>query len=104
MYLCRSYLLKKYDGAEFGYVRIQSNDYLIQRCSSLSLQYCTDSKDFTAFILLRIILDVYTSIFCGIMSDSKPFSDIGLSLNTSSLQVYLPLEYDLILKLVLLCL
>ena len=53
MCLSRSYLLKKYDGAEFGYIKIQSNDYLMQRCSLLSLQYCTDCMDFTAFYPLK---------------------------------------------------
>ena len=45
-----------------------------------------------------------TALFFVVSCDNKPYSDIGLSLDTSSLQVYLPLEYDLILKLVLLCL
>jgi hypothetical protein len=53
LYLSRDDLLKKYDGAEFGHVRIQSNDYLMQRCNSLSLQHCTDSMDFTAFYPIK---------------------------------------------------
>ena len=43
-------------------------------------------------------------MFLWYWSGNKPYFDVSLLPNTSSLQVYLPLEYDLILQLVMRCL